>query len=67
METLANPRLARRGQTVEFDYNDMLRRGTVERVGRTFITIRHDEPKFYSNKLYSTYNFIRLQSNIRVV
>jgi hypothetical protein len=66
MEVLDNPRSVERGNYVEFEYNGKTRKGTVERVGKTFVTIKHDYARLYGGKLYSTYKFVRLGSRIRV-
>lgn len=67
MRTLDNPRNVARGEHVQFEYNGKTREGVVERVGRTFMTVKHDRPELFDNKVYSTYNFIRLGSRIRLV
>ena len=66
MGTIYNPRNVLCGDHVEFDYNGKVRQGTVERVGKTFMTVKHDRPELYGNKVYSTYKFLRLGSQIKV-
>lgn len=67
MQGLDNPRNVSNGDRVEFEYNGRTRSGTVERVGKTFLTLKHDKPEMFDGKDYSTYKFIRLGSRIRLV
>ena len=60
-----NPRNVLIDDRVEFEYNGKTRKGKVERVGRTFMTVKHDNPAEYKNKIYSTYQFKRISSRIR--
>ena len=62
---IANPANVLVDDRIEFDYNGTTRKGKVERVGKTFMTVKHDNPADYKNKTYSTYQFKRITSRIR--
>jgi len=61
-----NPRNVVVDDRVEFEYNGTLRAGTVERVGKTFMTVKHDNPSQFKNKIYSTYQYNRITSKIKL-
>lgn len=65
MNVIADPRHMMVDNRVEFEYNGKVRTGTVERVGKTFVTVKHDSPAKFNNKIYSTYQFKRISSKIR--
>jgi len=62
---ITNPANVLVDDRIEFDYNGKTRKGKVERVAKTFITVKHDKPADYKNKIYSTYQFKRITSRIR--
>ena len=66
MRFLVNPHNARVDDRVQFEYNGTVRSGTVERVGKTFMTVEHDDPAKFKNKIYSTYQFKRISSKIQL-
>lgn len=64
---IANPRTVKMNDHVQFTYNGKTRIGTVERVGKTFLTLKHDSPANFGNKTYSSYQFKRISSRISQV
>lgn len=67
MSTITNPRNVLCGDRVSFLYNGKLREGTVEIVGPKFMKIKHDYPEHFNGKIYSSYSFRRLQSDVVLV
>jgi len=65
MRFIVNPKNVLVDDRVEFEYNGKVRTGKVERVGKTFMTVKHDSPANFKNKTYSTYQFKRISSRIR--
>jgi hypothetical protein len=65
MRFVVNPKNVLVDDRIEFEYNGKVRTGTVERVGKTFMTVKHDNPSSFKNKTYSTYQFKRISSRIR--
>ena len=61
-----DPRQLKENQKVSFDYNSKRRVGTVERVMNGAVTIKHENPKDYKDKVYSTYMFHRINGRIGV-
>ena len=64
MGFIINPKNVLVDDRVEFEYNGKVRTGKVERVGKTFMTVKHDDPSNFKNKIYSTYQFKRISSRI---
>jgi hypothetical protein len=64
MKVIADPSHVIVDNRIEFEYNGKVRSGKVERVGKTFLTIKHDDPASFNNKVYSTYQFKRISSKI---
>jgi hypothetical protein len=65
MEKHEIPKFMVPGDHIAFNYNGKERLGTVERVCKTFVTIKHDKPDSYDNKIYSSYSFKRIPRRIR--
>jgi len=64
---LKNPKNVARGDRVRFMYNRRERAGTVDTVGRAYVTIKHDSPTSFEDREYSSYRFDRLGSKISLV
>ncbi len=64
MKIVQDPRTLQPNQKVSFDYNSKRRVGTVERVMNGAVTIKHEDPKDYKDKVYSTYMFHRINGRI---
>jgi hypothetical protein len=67
MSYITNPANVLIDDHIEFEYNGKTRLGKVERVGKTFLTVKHDRPADFNNKVYSTYQFKRISSKIKQV
>lgn len=67
MKFISDPKNILVNARIQFEYNGKNRSGTVERVGNTFVTLKHDDPNQFKNKTYSTYQFRRIASKIAQV
>lgn len=67
MSVITNPRNALLGDHVSFLYNNKQRKGVVEVVGNKFMKIKHDHPEHFNGKVYSSYSFRRLQSDVVLI
>ena len=65
MSVIRDPRNLKENQKVTFEYNSKLRGGTVERVMNGSVTIKHENPSEYNDKVYSTYMFHRINGRIK--
>ena len=65
MSVIRDPRNLKENQKVTFEYNSKLRFGTVERVMNGSVTIKHENPSEYNDKVYSTYMFHRINGRIK--
>jgi hypothetical protein len=65
MSVIRDPRNLKENQKVTFEYNSKLRVGTVERVMNGSVTIKHENPSEYNDKVYSTYMFHRINGRIK--
>jgi len=63
---LSNPRAIQNGNHVQFIYRNKSRVGRIERVANTYFVLKHDSPRDFGGKQFSTYKFMSLDSRIEV-
>jgi len=55
------------GKRIKFKYNGKVRYGMIERVSRSFFTLKHDKPEDFGGKVYSNYSLNRIGGSISLV